>query len=147
MKQVNQMIEGDRKVKVLMADNSLLILDALSRLLTHLDGISIVSRVQTVEKAIEAIKSCQPDIVILDFRFPKNTCLDILWFLKKSEYDPVVMIYTHNAQRPYLEICKRLGAHFFFKKLEDTYELKQQLQLIIRNKLKEYDFEAKMAEL
>src|SRR5919201_5287926 len=66
-------------IRVLLADDHRLILDALQRAFDEVEGIEIVGTAGDGRKVVPLIARTNPDIVLLDVRMPEMdglTCLD-----------------------------------------------------------------------
>ena len=60
----------DRKLNVLMVDDSRTVLDKLERILGEIDDLSIVGTAQTGAAAIRMTSESRPDLVLLDIVMP-----------------------------------------------------------------------------
>ena len=65
-------------MRVLIADDSEVIVQRLMALLAHVRGVEIVDQVGTVEETREAVRRLRPDAVILDMQMPGGSGIDVL---------------------------------------------------------------------
>jgi DNA-binding NarL/FixJ family response regulator len=107
---------SSRKIKLFIADDSLIVRERLAMMLDELVGIEIVGQAQDVAEAINAIGTLKPDVVILDIRMPGGSGLDVLQHIKQDEPAPMVIILTNYPYPGYRQKCLQAGADFFLDK-------------------------------
>ena len=106
-------------MRLLIADDSELIVDRLIASLEAIKGIEIVDTAGTVEKASEAVRTLRPDVMILDMRMPGGSGLDVLESMKKDQVSCVVIMLTNFAYPQYRRKCLASGANCFLDKSTD----------------------------
>ena len=104
------------KLKVVIADDSLVIRERLVTLLDELAGVEIVGQAEDGAEAIRAIRTLQPDAVILDIRMPGGSGIDVLRTIKQDKVRPRVIILTNYPYPGYRQKCLQAGADFFLDK-------------------------------
>lgn len=82
------------KIKVLVVDDSALIREVLTRMLTRDDDIVVVGTAVDPIEAREKIKTLNPDVVTLDIEMPNMNGLQFLERLMRLRPTPVVMVST-----------------------------------------------------
>ncbi len=106
-----------------IADDSLIIRDRLVEMLDELGGTELVGQAATVPEAVLGIRELEPDVVVLDLRFPleeEGSGFDVLQAVKgDSTAGPVVIILTQYPYPAYREKCLELGADYFFDKASE----------------------------
>ena len=107
---------SNHKIKVFIADDSLIVREHLVTMLDELAGIEIVGQAENVAEAISAIRNLQPDVVILDIRMPGGSGIDVLQRVKQDEAPPIVIILTNYPFPGYRQKCLEAGADFFLDK-------------------------------
>lgn len=103
-------------MRVLIVDDSAVVVKRLVTLLSELEEVEIVGEAQTCGEANERIRQLQPDVVILDIRMPGGSGIDVLETIKQTTPAPIVMMLTNFPYAQYREKCLRAGADFFFDK-------------------------------
>jgi len=103
-------------MRLLIADDSELIVDRLIASLEAIKGVEVVDRAGTVEEASEAVRTLRPDVVILDMQMPGGTGLDVLATMKRDQVSCVVIVLTNFAYPQYRKKCLGSGANFFLDK-------------------------------
>jgi DNA-binding NarL/FixJ family response regulator len=107
---------SNHKIKVFIADDSLIVREHLMTMLDELAGIEIVGQAENVTEAISAIQQLRPDVVILDIRMPGGSGIDVLKTIKQSELAPIVIILTNYPYSGYRQKCLQAGADYFLDK-------------------------------
>ena len=105
-----------RPMRLLIADDSELIVDRLIASLQAIKGVEVLDRAGTVEEASEAVRTLRPDVVILDMQMPGGTGLDVLATMKRDQVSCVVIVLTNFAYPQYRRKCLASGANFFLDK-------------------------------
>jgi DNA-binding NarL/FixJ family response regulator len=104
-------------VRVLIADDSVIVRERLVSMLSEFSGIEIVGQARDATEAIDAIRRLRPDVVILDIRMPGGSGIDVLRAIKKGRKAvPRVIMLTNFPYSQYRKKCMDAGADFFFDK-------------------------------
>jgi DNA-binding NarL/FixJ family response regulator len=105
------------KLKIVIADDSLLVRERLVTMLGELAGIEVVDQVENgAEVILRAIEKFQPDVVILDIHMPEGSGIDVLRSIKQDGVGPMVIILTNYPYPEYRQKCLQAGADFFLDK-------------------------------
>jgi YesN/AraC family two-component response regulator len=108
-----------KKMRVLIADDSPLILDRLQEILRDCAGAEIVASLENGKDALEAIRSLKPDLVILDINMPGMTGLQVLDAVKKEKYKTKFILLTFYASNYFRKKAFSLGTDYFLSKVDD----------------------------
>ena len=103
-------------MKVFIADDSAVLRDRLSNMISEIEGVDIVGQVEDSVAALEAIERLRPDVAILDIRMPGGDGIAALEALKKRKNPPKVIVFTNYPYLQYRKRCLDAGADFFFYK-------------------------------
>ena len=114
---------SNRKLRVLIADDSTFIRERLPAMLLDIPGIEVVGQAKNGAEALNLAQELNPDVVILDIRMPRMTGIEVLQKLKKDKTAPVVIMLTSYPYPKYREKCQEAGADFFFDKSTDFDKL------------------------
>ncbi len=106
-------------MKILIADDSQLILDRLQEMLSDFKGAEIVASLKNGLDSLELIKSLNPDLVIIDINMPKLSGLQVLEAIKKEKLGAKFIVLTFYASKYFREKAISLGADYFFSKVDD----------------------------
>jgi DNA-binding NarL/FixJ family response regulator len=126
-------LSSNQKVRVFIADDSLIVREHLVTMFDELTEVEIVGQAETVAEAISAIEKLQPDVVILDIRMPDGSGIDVLQTIKQDEPAPVVIVLTNYPYPAYRQKCLQAGADSF---LDKSTEFDQIPELFERYKQK-----------
>jgi DNA-binding NarL/FixJ family response regulator len=110
------LLRSNHKIKVFIADDSLIVREHLVTMFDELAGVEIVGQAENVTESIRAIKNFRPDVVILDIRMPGGSGIDVLKRIKQDTSPPVVIILTNYPYPGYRQKCLQAGADFFLDK-------------------------------
>ena len=108
--------QSNHKIKVFIADDSLIVREHLVTMLEELAGIEITGQAGNVAEAISAIRLLQPDAVILDILMPGGSGIKVLQNIKQAGAGPMVIILTNYPYPAFRQKCLQVGADFFLDK-------------------------------
>lgn len=106
-------------LKIFIVDDVQLIREYLVRRLAEFPMLKVVGQAAEASKALSAIPLLQPDVVILDLRFPGGGGLWVLKKIKEAGWPCKVLMLTSIASLHYRERCLAAGADHFFDKAEE----------------------------
>ena len=107
---------SNSKIKVFIADDSLIVREHLVTMLEELAGIEIAGQAGNVAEAISAIRLLKPDAVILDILMPGGSGIKVLQNIKQDGVGPMVIILTNYPYPAFRQKCLQVGADFFLDK-------------------------------
>jgi two-component system, sensor histidine kinase and response regulator len=122
---------------ILIVDDEPTNIYLLEGLLTH-EGYSILTA-RNGSEAIDKLKNCNIEIVLLDIMMPEITGIDVLKYLMNTESlkdIPVIMV-SAKAEAEDVEEALELGAVDYIKKPINEIELLARIKTVIRLKRKE----------
>jgi DNA-binding NarL/FixJ family response regulator len=120
-------------MRVLIADDSLAIVQRLVMMLADVKGVEIVDQVGTVGDTQEAIRRLRPDAVILDMQMPGGSGIDVMESMKKDRLKSTVIVLTNHANAPYRKKCFECGAAFFLDKSKEFEKVGEVLEGLIHD--------------
>jgi DNA-binding NarL/FixJ family response regulator len=124
---------ANHKIKVFIADDSLIVREHLVTMFDELVGVEIVGQAENVTESIRAIGNLQPDVVILDIRMPGGSGIDVLKRVKQDEVAPVVIILTNYPYPGYRQKCLQAGADFFLDKSTEFDQIPKLFEQLKQN--------------
>ncbi len=110
-------------LKILIIDDSAIIRERLSDMLTEIDDIEIMEEATSALNGLDLVRSRNPDLVILDIRMSNSCGIDTLEEIKKTCPAPLVAVLTNYPYPAYRKRCMGLGADYFFDKSSEFYKL------------------------
>jgi DNA-binding NarL/FixJ family response regulator len=96
-------------IRLVLADDHPLLLDALARLLEQQPDMEVMARCGDGEAALRAIREHRPDILVLDLRMPRLDGLEVVRRAARECLSPRVVILTGELQEEELLEAVRLG--------------------------------------
>ncbi len=106
-------------MKILIADDSLLVRERIRELITNNENLEIVAETDNGLDALRLVTETDPDVVILDIRMPVKNGIEVLIELKRRGCRAKICMLTNYPYKQYRERCKAEGADYFFDKNTD----------------------------
>lgn len=106
-------------LKVLIADDSELLRERLTRLLSAIEGIEVAGEAPDGAAALQMVQVIKPDVLILDLRMPRGSGIEVLQKIRQAGEQMKVVILTSFPYPQYRERCLAAGADYFFDKSEE----------------------------
>lgn len=103
-------------MKVLVVDDSDIVRERITGMLSKLEGVENIQIASRRVEAIALVHDQKPDVVILDIHLPGASGIEILKYIKKRCPDTKVIMLTNSSLPQYRKICFEKGADFFFDK-------------------------------
>lgn len=106
-------------MKVLLADDSEMMLEALQEMLSPFSQVEIVVACKNGTDALEAIRSLKPDLAIVDIQMPGLTGLEVLTEIRNEGITTKFIILTIFSSGYYRQLAMEAGTDYFFSKADD----------------------------
>jgi len=110
-------------MKLLIVEDSKLLVDRLKAILSENPDIEIVGTASGPQKALGLYESLKPEVVVLDIRLQGGTGWDALVALKKNPFPPTVIILTNFPSVFHRRKALRGGADHFLDKSQEFERL------------------------
>lgn len=110
-------------MNILIADDSKLIRETLSRMISFYINEAKIYFAVDVNEAINCINQFQIDTAVLDIKMPGGSGFDVLTEAKKKNQAPRVIIFSNYATDSYRNRALKDGADYFFDKSSDYEHL------------------------
>ncbi len=111
-----QRSDNRRVLRLLVADDHPVIIDAVARYVADEEDIELVARAADGNEALSMIERRRPDVAVLDIRMPGFGGIEILRKLRELDAPPPVILYTGHAEQSLLLDALDAGAHGFLRK-------------------------------
>ena len=105
--------------RVLLADDSDLILERLQQMLRLIPQVEIAGSFKDGRNTLEALRSLKPDLAIVDIKMPGLSGLEVLHEIRKEDPHLKFMILTFYSSENYRKLAMHYGADYFFSKVDD----------------------------
>jgi two-component system chemotaxis response regulator CheB len=120
------MITNDKKIKVLIVDDSAFIRNILADILNSNPGLKVIGQAINGRMAINMLKLMEPDVITLDVEMPFMNGLETLQEIKKIRPIPTIMLSSLTAAGAEVTIqALELGAVDFMQKPSSPQELEK----------------------
>jgi len=119
-------------MRVLIVEDSAIMRERIADLLSEFGkDIDLVAQAQDVPQGLEAIRTLEPDVVILDIRMPGGSGIDVLKALKRERPAAGAIMLTNYPYPQYRERCRDAGADFFLEKSSEFDKLPEIIRGLI----------------
>ncbi len=123
--------DGDRTIRVLLADDQVLVRAGFRSLLAAQEGIEVVGEASDGEEAVRLARSLVPDVVLMDIRMPGVDGLEATRIIAGDERlnSVRIVILTTFDLDEYVFEALRVGASGFLVKDTEPVELIPTMEL------------------
>lgn len=124
-----------RTIRVLLADDHVLILEAMRLLLERLGGISVVGSARNGREALRVAKEQRPDIVIMDISMQEMNGIEAAEQIRESLAGTRVLILSSHTSEKYVNRAIRAGVAGYLVKDSLPAELATAVTAIAEGKM------------
>jgi two-component system invasion response regulator UvrY len=103
-------------IDVLLVDDHELVRTGIRRLLDDTDGIKVIGEASTGEEAVEKVRQCKPDVVLMDLNMPGIGGLEATRKLVQILPSVKVIVVTIHAEEPFPTRLLEAGATGYLTK-------------------------------
>jgi DNA-binding NarL/FixJ family response regulator len=121
-------------IKVLIAEDHALLVDALQMLLGTQPDLQCVGIAKDGEKALALAQSIRPDVLLLDLGLPKLDGLAVMEALHRAQSPVKVLVVTARLNPQSIRAALALGAAGYLPKDEDSDELLLAIRRVAQGK-------------
>jgi DNA-binding NarL/FixJ family response regulator len=119
-------------MKVLIVDDSHLLRERLTAMISELPEIEIIGQAENAQNAINSIRILKPDVAILDIRMPGGNGFEVLENIKNDKSTPLIIVLTNYPYPQYKKKCLDSGASYFFDKSAEFQKVIEVLKRLIK---------------
>jgi len=123
-------------MKVLLADDSDLILKRLQVVIHHYPQVELVGSFCNGSEALKAMRILKPDLAIVDNQMPGYTGLEVLHEIRKENKTMKFIVLTLYSSGFYRNKAMNEGADYFFSKAEDFDKIHLVIEEMLLNEQK-----------
>jgi DNA-binding NarL/FixJ family response regulator len=120
-------------MRVIIADDSTIMLDRLQQLLLGLKGVELVGAFGNGTDALSALQMLKPDLAILDNKMPGMKGVDIIREIRKEDSKMKLVLLTFYTDTYYREQAMNAGADYFFSKSDDFEKIPELVDQLRNN--------------
>lgn len=115
-------MQRERKIKVVVADDSSIVLAMTVRYFRQNEQFQVVGEAENGLEALELLARLQPDLLVMDYQMPRLNGLEALREIRRRSL-PVKVILTSSED--FAQIWEGTGADAFFPKGEALSKLSE----------------------
>ena len=105
-----------KELRIVIADDSLLIREELEKLLSEITGVTIVGVATDGSLALWMAQTVNPDVLILDMSMPEMSGLHVLQEIRKKDKSMTVIIFSADPALILQQACLKAGANYYLNK-------------------------------
>ncbi|MEW6405492.1 MAG: response regulator transcription factor [Chloroflexota bacterium] len=117
-------------IRVLVVDDHAILRDGIRSLLESQEDIIVVGEAENGAEAIEFLKSCVPDIILMDISMPKMNGLEATRFIHEHFPQVKVLILTQHDNYEYIGPALQAGAAGYVLKRSGRREMLNALRQV-----------------
>lgn len=127
-------MQTPKQFKILLADDHVLLRDALSTLINSFDELKVITAVSNGQELVgELNRGVRPDVVLLDLNMPKMDGFETAIWLQQNHPDVKVLVLTMYDSEIALIRLLQVGVRGFLKKDVHPSELRSALLSVAEN--------------
>ena len=119
------------KIKVILADDHVMIREGIKQLLEFDQKIEVVAQANDGVECLELLQNTDADILLLDINMPRKNGLDTLSEIRRSKKKIKVLILTVHEEVEYLVKATDIGVDGYILKDSGSAELKKAINCIM----------------
>jgi len=112
-----------KSIRVLLADDHLVVRAGIKEILERGDGIEVVAEADDGEMAQRMIEEQRPEVIVLDIQMPKASGIDVTRWVRSNFPETGVLILTAFDDDPYVLAVLQAGANGYVLKTASPEEL------------------------
>jgi two-component system, NarL family, response regulator DesR len=118
-------------IKVLLAEDQVMIREALATLLSFEDDIEVVAQVGRGDEVVEAARETKPDVALLDIEMPGMDGLTAAAELRRASPDVKIVILTTFGRPGFLRRAMESGVSAFLVKDSPADKLTETIRRVL----------------
>lgn len=118
-------------IKVMLADDHILMREGIRQLLEFDGSISVIAEASDGEECIDKLLKSKPDVLLLDINMPKKNGIEVLQEIKSRNINVKVLILTVHNETEYLLKAVDIGVDGYILKDSESAELKRAINAVL----------------
>ena len=119
-------------IKVMIADDQILMREGIKQLLEFDGSIDVVGEVSDGEECLAKLPLVRPEVLLLDINMPKKNGIEVLQDIKKRNIPVKVLILTVHNEIDYLLKAVDVGVDGYILKDSESSELKRAINAVVQ---------------
>ena len=118
-------------IRVILADDHVMMREGIKKLLEFDGSITIVAEASDGEECLKKLKNYDPQVLLLDINMPKMNGIEVLEEIRRQKIDVRVLILTVHNEVEYLLKAVDIGVDGYILKESESTELKRAIELVV----------------
>lgn len=118
----------DTSVKILIVDDSEIVVERLSAIVSEMNCQKPVLISNTFQQAVSLIIQEEPQIVLLDIRLSNESGIDLLRYIRQHYPAIKTIVVSNRASSYYRKLCMDSGANGFIDKSTEFENIPPMIQ-------------------
>lgn len=119
-------------IKVMLADDHILMREGIRQLLEFDGSIEVIAEANDGEECIDILKKSHPQILLLDINMPKKNGIEVLEEIRNQNMKVKILILTVHGEVEYLLKAVDIGVDGYILKDSESSELKKAINVIVK---------------
>ena len=119
----------------MLVDDHPLVREWLANLINQQPDLSVCGEAETVQEALDFMKTTVPDLAIVDISLRESSGLDLIKSMKAAHPNVAVIVLSMHDERHYAERAIRAGARGYVMKRETTKKIISSIHQVLAGKL------------
>ena len=108
--------QADRRIKVVIVDDHLLMRNLIREILLRDGKIEVVGTVEDPKAVLPLVKQTRPDVLVVDYAMPAMSGLELIRLLQDHALGlPVLVVSVHNDSHLLMKL-REVGAQGYMEK-------------------------------
>lgn len=118
-------------VKVMLADDHILMREGIRQLLEFDGSIEVIEEASDGEECLDKLFKLKPDVLLLDINMPKKNGIEVLEEIRRRNMNLKVLILTVHNEIEYLLKAVDIGVDGYILKDSESSELKKAINVVM----------------
>ena len=127
-------ISSTNRIRVLLADDHVVVRAGIRQFLEQDPGIQIVSEASNGLEALDLIEEFKPDVAVLDIQMPKMSGIDVTRWIRKQNLPIGILVLTAYDDEPYVQAVLRAGANGYVLKTAEPQAIVDAVKDVFQGK-------------
>ena len=121
-----------KKIRVLIVDDHPVVRQGMVQLISGEPDLIVCAEAESAEKALEAISSSQPDVVIVDVSLKGSNGIELTKKIKQQDPNLPVLVLSMHDDSLYADRVLQTGASGYVMKNEATEKLVNAIRRVMK---------------